>query len=234
MIKIASTSQGLGDNLLLTPILKYFPNQITIQLPLKNERFRILFENLAKVEITDELQLWPDLGPHGEHYATRKLRNFFGDSAIYLDNRPIVLYSDIESELWVNDYLKDKPNPVIFVPSCSKQWGSIRNIPLEIVNEILKNLKSSNATPIVCQSSNNYIDLGEHQLNDLDLKKYICLLRKVGIYYGSNTGDEHLMTAVGGKTVVFQPQDNEYFCSSEWNYNHPNSVYHIWQKSCDS
>lgn len=230
MIKIASTSQGLGDNLLLTPILKYFPNQITIQLPSKNERFKILFENLAKVEITDELQLWPDLGPPGEHYATRKLRNFFGDSAIYLDNRPIVLYSDRESELWVNDYLKDKPNPVIFVPNCSKQWSSIRNIPLEIVNEILKNLKSSNATPIVCQSSNNYTDIGECQLNDLDLKKYICLLRKVGIYYGANTGDEHLMTAVGGKTIVFQPEDNEYFCSSEWNYNHPNSNYNTWKR----
>jgi hypothetical protein len=229
MIKIGSSTSGLGDNLLLTSILKYFPNQLTIQLIPEKKKFSILFKDLATVEITENINFCKDLGYLGEHYSTRKLRNFFGDHAKLLDNRPLVLYSDIESEIWVSEYLKDKKNPVIFVPTCSKTWSDIRNIPVNIANNIFETLKKE-YTPIICQSSENYLDIGEHQLIDLDLKKYICLLRRVGIYYGANTGDEHLMAAVGGKTVVFQPEDNEFFCSSEWNYNHPNSIYYRWQK----
>lgn len=229
MIKIGSSTHGLGDSILLTAILKYFPNQITVQIPPQREKFSILFKDLANVEITNNINICSDLGNWGEHYATRKLRNFFGDQATLLDNRPLVLYSDIDSEIWASDYLKDKKNPVIFVPTCSKTWANIRNIPKNLAEEVFKSLEKE-YTPIVCQSSENFLNIGDHQLIDLDLKKYICLLRKVGIYYGANTGDEHLMTAVGGTTVVFQPEDNEYFRSSEWNYSHPNSNYKIWQR----
>ena len=188
MNKFGSSSQGMGDNILLTSIIKYFPNQITIQLPVEKKRFSILFEGLANVEITNSIQTIQDLGPCGEHYSTRKLRNFFGEDALLLDNRPLVLYSDIESEKWVAEYLKDKPNPAIFVPTCSPQWKNVRNLPESIAKNLFNQI-SEKFTPIVCQSSSNFLDIGEHQLTDLDIKKYICLLRKAGIYFGANTGD---------------------------------------------
>lgn len=229
-MKFGSSSHGLGDYLLLTAVTKYFPNQFTIQLPPEKQRFSILFQDLAKVEITSDIKTLPDLGPCGEHYTTRKLRNFFGDEATLLDNRPLVLYSDIESEKWVAEYLKDKPNSAIFVPTCSPQWKSVRNIPEPIARNVYKQVEA-NYTPIVCQSRTNFLDIGEHQLIDLDLKKYICLLRRVGLYFGGNTGDEHLMTAVGGRTLVYQPEDHHLFVSSEWNYQHPNSIYYTWRVS---
>lgn len=229
-MKFGSSSHGLGDYLLLSAILKYSPNQFTIQLPPEKQRFSILFKDLAKIEITNKIQTLPDLGHCGEHYATRKLKNFFGDDAVLLDNRPLVLYSDIESEKWAAEYLKDKPNPAIFVPTCSPQWKNVRNIPEQIAKNVYKQVES-NYTPIVCQSSSNFLNIGEHQLTDLDLKKYVCLLRKVGLYFGANTGDYHLMTAVGGRTFVYQPVDHSLFISSEWDYNHPNNIYYTWRVS---
>lgn len=229
-MKFGSSSYGLGDYLLLTAIIKYFPKQFTIQLPPEKQRFSILFKDLADIEVSCEIKTLSDFGPYGEHYATRKLRNFFGNDAVLLDNRPLVLFSDIESEKWVAEYLKDKPNPAIFVPTCSPQWKNVRNIPEPIAKNIYKQVEE-NYTPIVCQSSSNFLDIGKNQLIDLDLKKYICLLRKVGIYFGANTGDEHLMTAVGGKTFVYQPEDHHLFVSSEWNYQHPNSIYYTWRVS---
>lgn len=227
-MKFGTKSLGLGDILLLTSVCKYFPNNITIQIDKDKNRFGCLFYGLAKVEFLDNKDIveLPNLG--GGHYSTRKLRNFFGSISKGLDNRPLVLYSDMESEQWAFDFLKDKPNPVIFVPTCSKQWANIRNIPDTIVLNILHNLKEKGHTPIICQSSNNKKDIEGINLIDLDLKKYICLLRRSGIYYGANTGDEHLATAVGCKTFVFQPKDSEFFSSSEWNYNHLNSTYFIW------
>lgn len=229
--KFGSSSQGMGDNIFLTPILRYFPNQLTIQLPVEKKRFSILFEGLAEVEITNDINIIPDLGPCGEHYTTRKLRNYFGDYATILDNRPIILHSKIESEIWAAEYLLDKPNPVVFVPTCSPAWKEVRNIPVDLAQNIFQNLKAAGFTPIVCQSSANFLDIGEHQLNDLDLSKYISLLRQVGFYAGANTGDLHLAIGVGAKAVCYEPQSHSLFQTSEWRYFHPNITYYSWPVS---
>jgi hypothetical protein len=107
----------------------------------------------------------------------------------------------------------------------------VRSMTKEFANFSLERLKKQFKTPIICQSSSNSLDLEGTQLLDLDLKKYICLLRMVKTYVGVNTGDEHLATAVGCKTHVFQPQDGNGFVSSEWNYCHPNSEYYNWEES---
>lgn len=93
----------------------------------------------------------------------------------------------------------------------------------------MEKLKKQAKTPIICQSSSNVMNIEGTSLMDLDLKKYICLLRMCKTYMGANTGDEHLATAVGCKTYVFQPKDGNGFSSSEWNYNHPNSEYYNWE-----
>lgn len=229
--KFGSSSQGMGDNLFLTPILRYFPNQLTIQLPVEKKRFSILFDGLAQVEITNEISIIPDLGPCGEHYATRKLRNYFGDYATILDNRPIILHSKIESEIWAAEYLLDKPNPVIFVPTCSPQWATIRNLPVKLAHSVYAELKAKGYTPIVCQSSSNFLDIGEHQLNDLDLSKYICLLRQAGEFVGANTGDFHVAVGVGARATCIEPESHSLFQTSEWRYKHQNIIYHTWRVS---
>ena len=233
-MKFGSKTSGLGDVLLLTAICKYFPSKFTIQLPKEKERFKILFTGLAEVEICDqsEIQTLQDLGTG--HYATRKLRNFFGDVADGMDNRPLVLYSNPEDEKWAYEFLKDIGPAAVVTPTCSKEWASVRNMPQKAIDYAINRIKSTGAKPIICQSSANRIETSEKELVDLDLSKYISLLRRVGGYCGANTGDEHLATAVGCMTYVFQPKDGNGFVSSEWNYDHPCSSYYIWDDNLTS
>lgn len=228
-MKISSVNYGLGDTLLLTSVCKYFPKKFTVQLPPEKSRYSILFDHLADIEICEKENMTPlpDLG--SGHYATRKLRNFFGEVADKLDNRPLVLFSDIESERWAFNYLKDKPKPAIVVPTCSKQWHHDRNMPKDLFPQILEKFKKLGFTPIVCQSSDNQIEHSEISLIDCDLSKYISLLRMSQEYIGVNTGDEHLATALGCETTVFQPNSSDSFNRYEWNYNHPNSKYFYWE-----
>ena len=233
MITLSSDQHGLGDTLMLTSLAKNIAEPVKVLLPKKIERFSILFDKLADVEIVDDdkfrgYKSTPNFG--SGPYIRQKLRGFFRNEAEYMDIRPLVLHTKPSSELWAAEYLADKPNPIIFVPTCSNQWAKVRNIPENIVKNLLNSYK--NCSIIVCQSSANFLETGEkNQLIDLDLSKYICLLRQVGTYVGANTGDEHLATAVGCYTCVLQPENHSLFNSSEWNYSHPNSTYHTWPVS---
>lgn len=219
-IKFGSKTNGLGDMLLLTSICKYAPMKYTIQIPEKQKRFSILFQGLANVEITENINTIPDIG--GGHYAVRKLRNIYGNLADVLDNRPLVLYSDSESEIWANNFLIEKCNnktPVILQPNCSKQWNHVRAIPSKIYENIKKELLKQNVF---------LIDVSE--METIDLKKYICLLRKVGVYFGSNTGDYHLAVSVGALCNIYEPHNNQFFQDYEWNYKHPSISYYKFKK----
>ena len=227
-MKFGTKSPGLGDTLLLTSVCKYFPNQFTIQLDENKSRVSCLFSSLANVELVKNEEI-NELGDIGSgHYATRKLRNFFGEVAEKLDNRPLVLYSDYESERWAFNYLQDKQKPVIVVPTCSKQWHLDRSMPKDLFDNAIARCKELGFTPIVCQSSSNFMDHSEISLVDCEIAKYICLLRMSKEYVGANTGDEHLATALGCKTTVFQPSYSDSFNRFEWNYSHPNSNYFFW------
>lgn len=219
----------MGDVLTLTSICKYLPNQCVVQLPEDKSRFSIFFDHLAKVETSEpsEISYLEEVGD--DHYSTRKLRGLFGDVADKLDNRPLILHSSVESEKWAYEYLKDKPNPVIFTPTCGKHFPDLRNIPLELCESILNNLRNSGFSPIVVQSSFNRLLLNEDELIDLDLSKYICLLRQVGFYVGAKTGDENIAIAVGCRTIVYEPEDNPLYQSEEWDYKHQNHTYIRWK-----
>jgi hypothetical protein len=218
---IGVNNNGLGDTLLFTSLCKYDRN-FKIQLREKNKRFSCLFQNLAEVEIVEEITKWPISGGKTEHYATSILKNFFKNAEL-LDNRPLVLFSDEESETWVSEFLKDKKNPVIFSPISSGGQSAYTSIPKEISSMILTKLIQDQITPII--SVYNYEDFDYENnftcIKNLDLKKFICLMRKVGIFIGCNSGDMHLAVAVGAEVQVFQPKSNQFFNEVEWSYTHP-------------
>jgi len=227
-VKLSCPSHGLGDTLLLTSVCKHFlanKKKAVVSLPVKIQRFSILFDGLADVVIEDGNYHMPDIG--GGHYATRKLRNFF-PNAEHLDYRPLVLHSNPESEAWAAKYLADKPRPLIVVPNCAKQWHQVRSIePLQF-KHLLYQVRMVGFTPIICSNSSNpvVVDEGHHVLTDLDLSRYICLMRQAGQYFGCNTGDLHLAVAVGAECQVFQPSDHPLFSREEWDYKHPTIQYY--------
>jgi len=231
-MKISSPAHamGLGDNLLLTPILRAIPNRLTVQLPMEQSRFSILFHGLANVELCQPSELVPVQDTGDGPYARRKLRTFFGSDAENMDIRPIVLYSDPDSESWVAEYLKDKPNPVIICPFVSKKWSNVRDLPMDIAQEIIYGAKLKGQTPIVVQSDSN-VQWPCDTLDNLELRKLICLLRKVGRFDGANTGVMHLAVAVGCLVNVYEPEDGPLFTSGEWRYESPSIKYFTWLKS---
>lgn len=225
-IELSCLSSGLGDTLTLTSVCKNllsYGKKAKVILNKKIERFSILFDGLADVEISERNSHTPDIGCG--HYATRKLRNFF-EEADLLDNRPLVIHSNPESEKWAAEYLKNKPNPIIVVPNCAKQWHNVRSLPLEECSLAMVSMINSGCTPILCESSQNPVLIkAENKLTDLPLSKYICLLRKAGLYHGCNTGDMHLAIAVNASCMVIQPKNNPFFNEDEWNYKHPSIQY---------
>lgn len=224
--KFGSSSVGLGDLLLLTSVCKYFPNKFTIQLPENKSKYSILFHGLAEVEITNDINFLPDIGDG--HYSTRKLRNFF-KNADSMDNRPLVLYTDEESEKWAWEYLKDIKNPIIICPTCSESTGgkdNIRSFNDELIKKLTEDFIQQDFTPIIhsFDSTQEYPE-NIKVIRNLDLKKYICLLRKIGRFFGCNTGDMHLSVALGCISTVIQPQSTYNFSEIEWSYNHPSITY---------
>ena len=103
-------------------------------------------------------------------------------------------------------------------------------MPKNIAERALTELRRQECTPIFCLSSKNlYKTDCENQLIDLDIKKYICLLRRVAVYFGCNTGDMHLAVAVGAMVNTFQPNVRGVtFNRVEWDYRHPSVKYFLW------
>jgi ADP-heptose:LPS heptosyltransferase len=227
MKKFGPASTGMGDILLFTSIFKYLPNQFVFQLPKSKEKYSILFSNLAEVEITDDINVLHSIG-YG-HYATTLLRNFF-EYADLLDNRPLVLYTDEESEKWASDFLKDKKNPIIICPIASERTGGNKNersFRKDLTTEVIENSLNKNLTPIIhifgsSEKFDNCIEIP----SNLDLKKYICLLRRCGRFIGCNTGDMHLAISLGCICTIIQPKTTPTFDEVQWTYQHPSITYY--------
>ena len=229
-MNIGTRSTGLGDILLFTGVLKYFPMQHTIQLLPEVSRFDILFDHIANVEITDSPDKFPDIMNTVTHYGTAKLRNFMGSLADTCHPLPLVLHFDIDAHEKALSILDGIKNPVIFNPYCAKHWSHVRNMPSKLVDHVVAELQYEGKTPIGCYSSKNYQEVTgvKKEVLDLDLSTYIHLLRIVGEYTGTNTGDMHLAAAVGCKVTCYNPPSRPEFNHINWLYNHPTVTNHIW------
>ena len=222
---------GLGDVLLLTSVCKYFPMQHTIQLWPELHRFSVLFDHLAHVEITEDVNILPNRSIPQAHGAVEKLRNFFGYTADTCNALPLVLHFDLDAHEQAISILKGIKDPVIFNPYCSPHWSHIRNMPEEYIKKCVEESQAKGKTLIGCFNSNNYkkVEGIDIEFFDLSLSTYIHLLRIVGRYVGANTGDMHLAAAVGCKVVCFNPPSQSCFNHVNWLYEHPNITNYTWQ-----
>lgn len=221
-----SSQYGLGDTILLTSVARHLKNP-TVQLPVRQQRFEILFRGLANVDIYQEVN--PTLRDVGEgHYALRKLRGIFGSAAENMDYRPIV-YADKMSEgskrFVENHYLRGKRNPVVICPFVAKQWSAVRDIPYDLVKEIIGGAKYRGETPIVVQDSD--VDWGVETLRSLHLEDLICLMARCKKLYTANTGVYHLGVALGMNVECYMPPDSHLFQSSEWCYFNEPTIKHV-------
>jgi hypothetical protein len=85
-----------------------------------------------------------------------------------LDNRPLVLYSDIESEEWVYNYLKINQNQLLLHRCVLPNAKDVRGMKIDLTQDIINQLQNSGHTPILCLSSKYEYDINyKNTLKDL-------------------------------------------------------------------
>lgn len=142
-------------------------------------------------------------------YVDRKLR-YYG---LYgKDNVPYIEYKgDEESNALVDRILRKYKKPIVFKPNCSGRWKHFRQYPFDFWENKLIKLKDDGYDVLSFGISDNYTycDCVDEYFLDLNVQLLSVFYRKIGKYIGVNTGDLHLMLAVGGSAVVYEPNDYE-------------------------
>lgn len=210
---ISSPTTGMGDILLLTAVAKYFP-EAEVHLQPSIQKYARFFRNIcSKIVITENITPLKEEG--SGHYALRKLRPMGLSDRCYL---PYVSYSQ-EELIYGKELIKTYVNPIVFVSNSSLQWKHEREPPQTYFQNIINQLYNEGHTILQFGLSKNFTEY-KHviPLIDIDIDTLICYYAAIGRYVGVDTGDTHLMLAVGGQCQVFIPSFGSRV-PSEWNYN---------------
>jgi hypothetical protein len=223
---LSSINDGMGDILLLTAIAKHQPTA-EIHLQPTAARFSRFFRDISsKIVITQNIIPVPEIG--NDHYTKRKLRGISHDLAdkCYL---PYVSYNNQELEEGL--YLIEKYlNPIALVANSSLRWKHEREPKEPFFQNMVNQLNDLGHTVLQFGVSQNFTLLENTILIlDLDIDTLIKYYAAIKKFIGVDTGDTHLMLAVGGVCDVYIPSRGSRL-PHEWNYNHPNIQYHYFDK----
>lgn len=201
---------GLGDTLTITPLVTRLKNSV-LCLPPSMANLAPLFTNLCPVAFTDNYPVFKHVG--GVHMAKSKLQLFGLDTSEFL---PVVRITDSEHQ-WALNELAAIKNPVAFVPSCSATWQHIRSRPPEFFEPFVAEL-SKRFTVLQFGRLETPLIKGCERAKFYSVRQLASIYSVIGSYFGVDTGDYHLMLAVGGKCMVAVPESVEGYCPVEWSY----------------
>jgi hypothetical protein len=219
---IASQTCGMGDILILTSIAKHFPDYCTIQLQPEASRFARFFKNISKdIVVTNEIQPTPEIGDG--HYALRKLRALGCEDKCYM---PYVYVDEKEKQEGLK-LIKDYHNPIVFVANSAKRWKFDREPKYPFFQPIIDKL-SENHTILQFGISDNFTEYKNTvPMVDIPIDLLIQYYVSIGKFIGIDTGDTHLMLAVGGSCDVFIPKP-KFRIPELWNYDHSKVRYYYF------
>lgn len=227
-VAIANTAGSLGDWLSLTPTLRHFDKPLVLAKDAPHTRsFATLYQGIAEVVFTNESLT--DTPESGQGPASRRIMNAFGLAGNAI---PSVRVSADEID-WARDFLKDYPRPVVFNNTCGgattakplDDMANWRRMSDALAQELVDAMVTTGKTPIrfgTKLSSAIYANHDEFKglinLPDLPLRKVAACYKVIGQYVGTDSGDHHLMLAVGGRSQCFIPPD-------VWHYQHARHLY---------
>jgi hypothetical protein len=235
-IIMGSQGGGLGDNLQITPIFKYFKNS-TIQVI--NSQYgkdigQGVYNGLAKVEYHDApIKQEKSFEIYGNINLSHPLRNgalnyltIFGIER-FVSPIPIVTLDENTLNA-TKEKLKNYSNPIAIVtygggfkhPEVNQKYPNHRMLDYDkwqiLINELSKNhtvLHFFKDEPLL--KFENCIEISN--LSIYELKHYFAVIKK---YVGIDTGSYHLMLGAGGFAHVLAPQlswDHQYY-PPNWQY----------------
>ena len=249
-LTITNTAGSLGDWLSLTPLLIARPNSTVIAKESPHTRqFARLYEGLAEVKFTDE-NIPHTLETDEELCFSQRVLNYYKVDNVNAIPKIFLREDEIE---WARKFLEQYQNPVVINntvggATSSKPDSDLSNYrrwPDVLTKDIIAALKLNNHTVLrfgtkTIQSNiySNY-DEFENVINipDLNLRQLAACYSVIGKYVGTDTGDMHLMLAVGGSCEVFVPPSAYHYNHDKHHYKPENFgtdmvkiVYNVWSR----
>ena len=212
-------ASGLSDLLTYTPLYR---TGLDIKICLKDadqeRRLAPIFKNMFDVEIRNDVHADSLTGDHNNLPVSKsRLYNFGYPNSSCI---PLVLLDQDEIKTGY-DLIKQYKNPVAIVINTANndQNRNISNIDLWV--KMCNFFKKEGYTPIQFGLSKNLNRIPDIEyILDLPIRQLAAVYYNIGRYIGVETGDSHLMIAVGGKTTVIYP-NSQYnkryqYPPSEW------------------
>lgn len=232
---ITNTAGSLGDWLSLTPILraKAAENPLVIAPDAPHTRlFAAVYQGMAEVQFTTgPIPNTPESAD--DVCFSQRILNHYGVT----DRNAIPSIDVTEDEVtWARDFLKDYKNPVAFnhttaAARLDKPFDDIcnyRRLPTKLGVDIIGALKNAGHTVLsfgtktiqtnIYNNHDDFYDIMVTSLPDLSIRQLAACYKVIGKYVGTDSGDHHMMLAVGGECRLFIPPN-------AWHYQHNRILY---------
>jgi hypothetical protein len=217
-LEIEINCPGIGDLLTYTPIFKYYKNCLVkmidnekghIGAPLFNDLCSVVFEKNVGDNINGNV-------PYQTHTAAKRLIQL---GLTHVSPIPEIIIKDKEILKGVeilNKYNIDISKPILAIVAdangshnIENTFGKTRMMSLDRWESLLSHL-SKYYQLIQFGLSNKITDLPyTTKILDLNIRDLASCYKVIRKYLGIDTGDYHLMIAIGGKSIVFCPKNGE-------------------------
>ncbi len=242
MIELFSSSSNLGDNLGYTALAAVTPCRVHMYDDPGCRSVAAVFDGVCPVvHDNGSPTTHPPITNDPAHvqlpFTQRHLEaaGIFGQSAI---PKMVLRQDEIDK---ARAFVVSYHNPCII--RCSPKVNDNRTVPLDLMKAIVDrnpDVSFLNFGLSKNHAKNNLVNLtvpGIHTFWDLSVREQAAIYHVVGRYIGPDTGDYHMMLAVGGVCDVLVPNDGpgysyQYFHynSTCWNGETPRARYFNWNQ----
>ena len=213
MIELNIPNGNLGDTVLTTALFKNNREGLITLLDMPQlRRFESLFYGF-NVKIQYKPNIQSSIVDNRQKHLCQQYLDHFG----IIDNPIPQINVNIIDYFWAENYLSQYKNPLVITTNVggtgdkSNYWAQYRTFNPILMNELLEEyskkytlLHFGLSRDFLKKNYENEIDSFIKAPNcveilDLPLNKLSACYKVIGKYFGLDTGDYHLMTAVGGK-----------------------------------
>lgn len=233
-IIFGSGNGGIGDLLMVNPLMRQNPNNVMQFYPNKRGiSLSQLFMGICRIEFTDRMlsepeskSLFGDISKHSpfENSALNFINIFGGDPSDIIPRIPIYQF-DLD---FAEEYLKRYENPIC-INAIVRDWQNLDNyqslykmLPFKEWQKIVDFLIEKGYTPVqfgtidgVCPIEKVKFDIG------LSLREMMACIHKIGRIITLDSGQHNLGIAAGAKVICLRPYNNSalgYF-GSNWHFD---------------
>ena len=218
MTTVSQSGGNLGDALWLTPLARYVPD-LVVQLrkgDKRSEAVAPIFDGLCKVEFIDN----PSDARRSklDVHVARKILYAYG--IVGRNSIPKINVTDGEI-LWAKGFLSGYSNPIAIINgnSGTNDPANYRAKyvcpPHEFIQEIASHFHKNGKTVLQFGPDPKYYDRDPFvplenavHIRGLTVRQLAACYAVIGKMISGDTGDYHLMLAVGGETITLVPTEN--------------------------